>query len=79
MKSLAVRLVAPEYTGVAAQVLAPGLTQFRALEGTRLELEGLANKPLAHAELRRGDNPAGGSLAFDQSPDPIQDDAGRQR
>ena len=58
-----------------AQVLAPGLTQFRALEGTRLELEGLANKPLATAELRRGDNPAGGALAFDQSAHPLQDDA----
>ncbi len=55
MKSLAVRLIAPEYTGVPAQLLAPGLTQFRALEGTRLELEGLANKPLARAELRRGE------------------------
>ncbi len=67
LKSLAIRLVAPEYTGVAPQVLAPGLTQFRALEGTRLELEGLANKPLAHAELRRADSPAGTSLGFDQS------------
>ena len=39
LKSLAVRLVAPAYTGLPSQVLAPGLTQFRALEGTRLELE----------------------------------------
>ena len=29
LKSLAVRLVAPEYTGVPPQLLAPGLTQFR--------------------------------------------------
>ena len=43
------------------------MTQLRALEGTRLELEGLANKPLAHAELRRGDQPAGGALAFDRA------------
>ena len=67
LKSLAIRLVAPEYTGVALQLLAPGLTQFRALEGTHVELEGLANKPLAHAELRRADNPAAISLGFDQS------------
>jgi hypothetical protein len=67
MKSLAVRLEAPEYTGVPSQLLAPGLTQFRALEGTRLELEGVANKPLARAELRRGDRPAGSPLACDQS------------
>ena len=59
LKSLTVRLIAPAYTGLPAQILAPGLTQLRALEGTRLELEGVANKPLAHAELRMGDNPAG--------------------
>ena len=47
LKSLAIRLVAPEYTGVPPQTLAPGLTQFRALDGTRIELEGMANKPLA--------------------------------
>ncbi|MFI5459268.1 MAG: DUF4175 domain-containing protein, partial [Isosphaerales bacterium] len=67
LKSLTVRLIAPEYTGLPAQVLAPGLTQFRALDGTRLELEALASKPLVHAELRVGDKPAGGELAFDQS------------
>ena len=49
------------------QTLAPGLTQLRALEGTRLELEAEANKPLAHAELRIGEDPAGGALAFDAS------------
>ena len=67
MKSLAIRLNAPQYTGLPTQLLAPGLTQFRALEGTRLELEGLANKPLAHAELRRGDSPAGIPLTCEES------------
>jgi hypothetical protein len=66
LKSLAIRLVAPEYTGVPPQLLAPGLTQFRALDGTRIELEGLANKSLARADLRRADRPAGTSLTFDQ-------------
>ncbi len=58
LKSLLVRLVAPPYTGIPAQVLAPGLTQFRALEGTRLEMEAVANKPLEHAELRLGEAPS---------------------
>ena len=79
MKSLAIRLIAPEYTGVAAQLLAPGLTQFRALEGTRLELEGLANKPLAHAELRRGDQSGRDVPGSRSERHPIQDDAGCQR
>ena len=73
LKSLAVRMVSPQYTGLPVQTLAPGLTQFRALEGTRLELEAEASKPLTHAELRIGDDPAGGALAFDALADPVQD------
>ncbi len=65
LKSLTLRLVAPSYTGLPAQVLAPGLTQLRALEGTRLEMDALGNKPLAHAELRVGETPAGSELTFD--------------
>jgi hypothetical protein len=67
LKSLVVRVIAPEYTGLPAEVLAAGLTQVRALEGTQLELEGRANKPLADAELRVGDNPTGAKLTFDES------------
>jgi len=67
LKSLAVRLVAPPYTGMQPQILAPGLTQFRALEGTRLELEAVANKPLQHAELRLGEAPSGTELSFDST------------
>ncbi len=67
LKSLTLRLFAPAYTGLPAQVLAAGLTQFRALEGTRLELEGIANKPLAHAALRMGESAKGGELAFDET------------
>jgi hypothetical protein len=66
LKSLAIKLIAPAYTGIREQALAPGLTQLRALEGTKLELEGLANKPLAHADLRLGDDPVGTALTFDQ-------------
>ena len=57
LKSLAIRVIAPAYTGIAEQVLAPGLTQLRALEGTQLELEGLANKPLVHARSARRQPP----------------------
>jgi hypothetical protein len=57
LKSLAIRLIPPEYTGLPGQVLAPGLTQLRALEGTKLELVAVANKPLAEAVLKVGDAP----------------------
>ena len=67
LKSLAIRLVPPEYTGLPAQVVAPGLTQLRALEGTKLELEAVASKPLAEAVLKVGDVPSGAALVFDQS------------
>ncbi len=67
LKSLTIRLVSPPYTGVPVQMLAPGLTQLRALEGTQLELEAEASKPLEHAQLRIGEDPAGGALAFDAS------------
>jgi hypothetical protein len=67
LKSLALKLVAPAYTGLPAQVLASGLTQFRALEGTRLELDALANKPLASAELYLGEARSGKPLDFDSS------------
>ncbi len=40
LKSLVIRVTPPEYTGIPSQVLAPGLTQLRALEGTKLELRG---------------------------------------
>ena len=55
LNRLTVRLIAPEYTGIPTQTLAPGLTTFRALEGTRIELDAQANKPLAAAELHMGE------------------------
>lgn len=58
LNRLTIRLVSPPYTGLTPQTLAAGLTSFRALEGTRIELEGQANKPLASAELFLGDQPA---------------------
>src|SRR5262249_2623914 len=55
------------YSGLAPQTLAPGQSQFRALEGTRLELDAEATKPLEAAELKIGDEPAGTAVAFDSS------------
>jgi hypothetical protein len=65
--ALAIKLIAPEYTGLPAQLLAPGLTQVRTLEGTRLELLGRSNRPLANADLRRSDQPAAVALGVDQT------------
>jgi hypothetical protein len=53
-----VTVIAPAYTALARQTLAPGNTQVRAVEGTRIEFEAVANKPIASAILRRGDAPA---------------------
>lgn len=52
-----VRLVPPAYTGLPAQVLASGLTSFKVLAGTRLEIEAAADKPLSAATLHRTDAP----------------------
>jgi hypothetical protein len=50
-----VRLVAPEYTRLEPQTLAPGNMLVKAVEGTKLEYEARTNKPIASAALRRGD------------------------
>jgi hypothetical protein len=65
VKEMTVRLVAPEYTRLEPQTLAPGKTQFKAVEGTRVELAALANKPIAAAELRLGEKPSPGAIEFD--------------
>ena len=53
-----VKVLAPAYTALASQTLAPGNTQVRAIEGGRIEFDAVANKPIASALLRRGDSPA---------------------
>src|SRR5690606_28073838 len=50
-----IRLVSPAYTGLPPQTLAQGLTSFRALEGTRIEIDAEADKPLSSATLHLGD------------------------
>ena len=70
IKDLTVRLIAPEYTKLGPKTLAPGQTQIRAVEGTRIEVEALANKPIAQAALHLGE-----ALA----PEPIRLDPSRSR
>ena len=50
-----VKLVPPAYTGLATQTLAPGNTQVRLVEGTKVEIDADSNKPLRTASLRFGD------------------------
>ncbi len=67
IKSLAIRLVPPPYTGLAPQTLAQGQSQFRALEGTRIELNGEATKPLSSALIDLGEQTKEPALTFDAS------------
>ncbi|HMB03066.1 MAG TPA: DUF4175 family protein, partial [Isosphaeraceae bacterium] len=67
IKDLTVRLVAPDYTSVPPTTLAAGQTQICAVEGTRVEIEALANKPIERADLNLGDAPAPEAIAFDRS------------
>lgn len=67
IKELTVRLVSPSYTGQEAQTLAPGVTQIKAVDGTRVELSALANKPIESASLQLGESPAKPEVAFDKA------------
>ena len=51
VKDLTVRVVAPEYTRIEPLTLAPGKTQVRAVEGSKVEIEGVATKPLKSAAI----------------------------
>ena len=64
LNRLTVRLISPSYTGVPPQTLAAGLTSFRVLEGTRIELDAQANKPLTAARLHLGEQTASEPVAF---------------
>ncbi|HEV3122086.1 MAG TPA: DUF4175 family protein, partial [Isosphaeraceae bacterium] len=58
IESLTIHVAPPAYTALAPQTLAPGRTQIRSVEGTRVEIEAKANKPLADAAMHRGDSGA---------------------
>lgn len=63
INSLAVRLVSPAYTGVEPQVIEPGRGSIRTVEGTRLEIAAVANKPISEAGLFVGETKS--TSAFD--------------
>ena len=54
LTGVTVALTPPAYTGQPRTTLAPGHTQVRAVEGTVVEVEATANKPLASALIHRG-------------------------
>ncbi len=65
LKDATLTLVSPEYTGLAPQVMAPGRTQIRAVEGTRIEIKALANKPLKSSVLQLGETTSDAKILFD--------------
>ncbi len=54
LEALRVRLTYPDYTRQAAEDLATGKGQVRAVWGTRVDVSARSSKPLARAELRIG-------------------------
>ncbi len=62
-----VRMVPPAYTHQQPLELAAGNTQIRAVEGTKVEFVGEANKPIASASLRRGEVSAKEAVTIDAS------------
>src|SRR5262249_21445989 len=67
LQGVAIRLVPPDYTGLAPQVLAAGRTLIRGVEGTRVEVEATATKPIASAVLRRGEGASGDKVPIDST------------
>ncbi len=52
VKTLQLKVTAPQYAGGATQTLPPGKGPYYLLKGSALDIEGVANKPLSKAELR---------------------------
>ena len=55
LKDLTVRLFSPPTPAWTRRRMAPGLTQVRAVVGTRVDVEALANKPIERAALHLGE------------------------
>jgi hypothetical protein len=64
LTDLTVRLLAPPYTRLEPETMAPGRTQIRAVIGTQIEVQAAANKPIAHAELHLGEKVASAPVAI---------------
>ena len=64
--ALTVRLVPPEYTKLPSQTLVSDKTQVRAVEGSRIVIDAIANKPIETATLKLGEKLTSPAVAFDQ-------------
>ncbi|MBC8113645.1 MAG: hypothetical protein H7062_04665, partial [Candidatus Saccharimonas sp.] len=58
LEALQVRIAPPTYSGLVVEVLPAGVGHAQGLLGTKIEVEGRADKPLQTANLRVGDKPA---------------------
>ncbi|GAC1463379.1 MAG: hypothetical protein NVSMB9_00810 [Isosphaeraceae bacterium] len=67
IQELSVRLVPPSYTKLRPQALPPGISRIKAVEGTRVEVHAMANKPIEVATLRLGDHAAPSEATLDLS------------
>lgn len=54
VKSLKLTVTPPKYTGASTEILAEGKGPYSLLPGSRLHLEGIANKPLSQATITLG-------------------------
>jgi hypothetical protein len=67
LKDMTIRLLAPSYTGLEPQTMAPGRTQIRAVVGTQVAIDALANKPIARAVLHLGEKAAATPIVLDSA------------
>ncbi|SIO67299.1 protein of unknown function [Singulisphaera sp. GP187] len=67
LKQVAIRMVPPAYTAIAPFTLAAGNTQIRAVEGTRVEINAQANKPIRAAALHLGESAAPQPVRIDKA------------
>ncbi len=58
LEELQVRITPPRYSGRSSEVLPPGVGHAQGLLGTKIDVEGKADKPLQSANLRIGDKAA---------------------
>ena len=65
IQAMTVKLIHPKYTMLAAQTIASGTSQFKAVIGTRVEVEAVADKPLELATLRLGEKLARTPVSLD--------------
>jgi len=67
LKEATVRVVPPSYTAEPPRTLAPGNTQVRVLEGSRVEISATMNKPIELASLHLGESLLKAPIRLDAS------------